>query len=120
MLDDKKIEEAAWTELSKQLSRPTISQEEVDEYGKDMFIIGAHWAIGEFLKSLWHDAKEEPSKYKDILTINNVGATVITWRALNPIYGLSWEDIIKKWKYTKWLYIDDLLPKQKGGSNERA
>lgn len=78
---------------------------------------GAHWAIQEFLKELWHDASEEPNKkISDILTLCSFDNYAylqfedsILWREE------SWRHSISRCAINKWAYLSDILPKQKGG-----
>jgi hypothetical protein len=84
----------------------------------DGFNAGAKWAINEFLKNLWHPANEEPKKVKNLLleTAYEYG---------KPIYHLikympngnnvcAWREWYKGAHISRWLYIDDLLPKEGG------
>lgn len=77
---------------------------------------GAKWAIHKFLKDLWHDASEKPTRSKLLLTqsvstqsvsdIDNnkheyeveTATHVLDYCRENPLY--------------RWLYIDDLLSKK--------
>lgn len=124
MIDDKKIEEAAreTADLYEQ-DLPIMSYNEdteVDgqhhfcqEFGAKLFEDGANWAINEFLKSLWHDAEEEPKKKRVFLY-----KTIFEGYGINQIIdGNEWKYIIKYQRATQWLYIDDLLPK-KGGYHD--
>lgn len=85
------------------------------------FNAGAEWAINEFLKGLWHPASEAPDLDKRILYEYKPNGEI------NPpthIKEATYEKV--RWKecgykpinperiITRWLYIDDLLPK-KGG-----
>lgn len=119
MIDDKKIEEAAraTADLYEQ-DLPIMSYNEdteVDgqhhfcqEFGAKLFKDGANWAINEFLKSLCHDAEEEPKKKRVFLY-----KTIFEGYGINQIIdGNEWKYIIKYQRATQWLYIDDLLPKK--------
>lgn len=79
---------------------------------------GAKWAINEFLKDLWHPASEEPKKVKNLLLKT-------TYEYGKPIYHLikympngnnvcAWREWYKGAHISRWLYIDDLLPKEGG------
>ena len=120
MLDEKKIEEAALSHsrwLSENYEEPIAS---------DSFIEGAHWAIQELLKELWHDTSEEPrNDYSDILVIREVPkrpATISPQLMLEDIdddetsYNDEWNRVCKELQITKYLYIGDLLTKQEGGN----
>lgn len=118
MIDDKKIEEAANLfrfEVIASMHNPyQCFEEEVDAQSdliEDSFISGAKWAINEFLNGLWHHADEEPNKGKIILMEMRNG-DIYAQYLVNDEY--SWEHICTMFTTTRWLYIDDLLPK-KGG-----
>ena len=89
---------------------------------------GAHWAIEQFLKDLWHDAKEKPKcKDKGILIQHKVldrietGDCHIEYDSFILGEDFRNEEDWKEFKDTgydcvdSWLCIDDLFPKQKGG-----
>lgn len=76
----------------------------------EAFEQGVNWAIQQFLKDLWHPVSEKPKK-----------GCMFLYKTMFKGYGVykiidksEWKCIIKYQKATKWLYIDDLLPKQKG------
>jgi hypothetical protein len=111
MIDEKKIEDAAINKCG------FISSE---------FYSGAKWAINEFLKDLWHPASEEPKRTNqenefveclvrfkdDIVCLYNYD----TWHH----WWCSDEDNQKfLGLIDKWLYIDDLLPKEEEDGNEK-
>ena len=105
MIDNKKIEEAA-----KQHSEESYISGYFQACYKDAFINGAKWMQEKFLKDLWHPASEEPKKGHVFLY-----KTIFKEYGLNQIInGNEWKYIIKYQKATKWLYIDDLLPKEGG------
>ena len=105
MLNDKKIEEVA-----KQHAAGAFISEYWQACYKDAFMEGAKWMQEEFLKDLWHSVSEEPKKGRVFLY-----KTVFKGYGLNQIInGNEWKYIIKYQKATKWLYIDDLLPKEGG------
>lgn len=114
MIEDEKIEEAA----SKLCDYGSIhdSGHRIDGFKK-----GVQWAINEFLKNLWHPAIEAPDLDKRILYEYKPNGEI------NPpthIKEATYEKV--RWKecgykpinperiITRWLYVDDLLPK-KGG-----
>ena len=104
MIDDKKIEEAAFEEY------PLNSDGNI--IGRNGFKEGANWAINELIKDLWHPSSEKPKKGRVFLY-----KTTFDGYGLNQIIDRNeWEYIIKYQKATQWLYIDDLLPKE-GGEN---
>lgn len=108
MTDSKEINIAARAQvLSKHINETAYFQLRSIEDFKD----GAHWAINEFIKNLWHPASEEPKfgKGKLLVLINggvsilNVGFVLDQLRNLHNIYGIE-----------GWLYLNDLLPKEGG------
>ena len=110
MLDDKKIEEAAY--------RFAISQ----EHGELLALIdgykeGYKDAINEFLKDLWHPISEEPVEDKPFLA-QEIGR----WRVgVNSplIPNNEWSTQRKIRGIKRWLYVEDLLPRtQKGGNHD--
>lgn len=128
MIDEKTIDEGARDYINK--NGYFIKYDEapcVDiEYA---YKEGAHWAINEFLKDLWHDASEVPDDIskKDILEEVDFIDTYIYFReSINapldlanrknkPIKKDTWDKYVKLNRTNRWLYIDDLLPK-KGGA----
>ncbi len=95
--------------LGRELKPATVEEEMICLRGKDSFKEGAKWAINEFLKDLWHDASEEPRK-------NNIYLAQIGDCAFDTFYdSKNWDTYSKGVNITRWLYIDDLLPK-KGGA----
>lgn len=124
MIDKNKIEEAARgaADLYEQ-DLPIMSYEEnteVDgqhhfcqEFGAELFKDGAKWMQEEFLKDLWHQTDEEPQGYDEwILLHYNVG----NYYSLAQVKDFkSWKGFVERAPIEKWLYIDDLFPKE--GSN---
>lgn len=126
MIDNDKIKSAA----------RKISEKAVDAKGFDAskptdlayleghikgFNAGAKWAINEFLKDLWHPAIKAPDLDKRILYEYKPNGEI------NPpthIKEATYEKV--RWKecgykpinperiITRWLYVDDLLPKEGG------
>ena len=132
MLNEKKIEEAARKRLyAFRKDNPdgySSSIIDIESDCLDNFKAGAHWAIQEFLKDLWHDASEEPKcKDKGILirheVLDNMAIGDYHIEYDSFILGNVFEnqDDWEEFKDTgydcveSWLYLDDLLPKQKGG-----
>ena len=105
MIDEKKIEEAARNYCN---NRYSASQDA--PFIAEGFRLGAKWAVNELLKDLWHPASEEPKKERVFLY-----KTMFEGYGINQIFdGNEWKYIIKYQKATKWLYIDDLFPKEGG------
>lgn len=70
------------------------------------FVCGAKWAINEFLKDLWHPAKEIPKEGKPVLVAyTHGGYNIEYWKAYN------FSNQVNHWTLdiTQWLYIDDLF-----------
>ena len=120
MIDDKKIEAAA-----RRYSEVTDCDKEEALLIEEGFKEGAHWAINEFLKDLWHSYNEVPTRkdsnilqfFEDYsadseddydeyfeLAHSREGFTQETWEDFMNIGGAP----------SNWLYIEDLFPK-KGG-----
>lgn len=119
MVDNKKIEEAAanYAEenqlyIEDQMGDMQNGIEELSEAYKT----GAHWAIKEFLKDLWHPASEEPRK--DVPTIiethNDKNMFYYVWNRWQDNFYPFWTDAVICSRVSRWLYIDDLLPKEGG------
>lgn len=95
MIDDKKIEEAAINKCG------FISSE---------FYSGAKWAINESLKSLWHQTDEEPEGYDEWILLHY---NVVNYYSLAQVKDFkSWKGFVERAPIEKWLYIDDLFPKE--------
>ena len=128
MIDDKKIETAK-EEIyeDKFLGCGEMVEAFEDEDKMEMFDkedikeaigLGAKWMQEEFLKDLRHPASEEPKKVKNLLLET-------TYEYGKPIYHLikympngnnvcAWREWYKGAHISRWLYIDDLLPKEGG------
>lgn len=66
----------------------------------------------EILKSIWHPASEKPEGYDEwILLHYNVG----NYYSLSQVKDFkSWKGFVERAPIDKWLYIDDLFPKEGG------
>lgn len=108
MIDNEQIEEAAFEEY------PLNSDGNI--IGRNGFKEGAKWGINEFLKDLWHPASEEPRKDVSIIveTHNDKNMFYYAWNRWQDNFYPSWTDAVLCSRVSRWLYIDDLLPK-KGG-----
>ena len=106
MIDDKKIEEAAFDE--------TFGMYGESSSLESGFICGAKWMQEEFLKDLWHPASEKPvmSEHGMILVeLNDITSCKYSlWRSTTTYECLC----NNKGYIRRWLYLDDLLS-QKGG-----
>lgn len=107
MIDNKKIEEAARYYCN---NRYPASQDV--PFIAEGFRHGANWAINEFLKDLWHPTGEEPVGYDEwILLHYNAG----NYYSLAQVKEFkSWKGFVERAPIEKWLYIDDLFPKEGG------
>ena len=114
MIDDKKIEEEARYYCN---NRYPASQDA--PFMAEGFRKGALWAIHEFLKNLWHPAEEEPKKNRLVLTDTRsiMDKDHVCWTTVNLTengYIRNWSNYKKVTKITRWLYLDDLFPKEVG------
>lgn len=118
MIDEKKIEEAASTySINNDCSvigrdgRMSLKPEL-----ENAFEAGAKWAIKQFLKDLWHPTRGEPEEGKNILIEkkHNVYPNPYYYIAeeYNSYYDDPWNVRVMMLNITRWLYIDDLLPKK--------
>ena len=118
MIDEKKIEEAAayYAEENTRLVEDQwgdmiTDTEELSEAYKE----GAHWAINEFLRDLWHPNTEEPDKSKsDIITLDFDNDAYLQFKESILWSEESWRHSISRCQITKWAYVSDLFPKEGG------
>lgn len=107
MIDDKKIEEAAF-KINNGISLK-------DKLMRAIFIAGAKWAINEFLKNLWHPNTEEPDKSKsDIITLGFDNDAYLQFKESILWNEESWRHSISRCQIIKWAYLSDILPKEGG------
>lgn len=118
MIDDKEIDIAARAVvLSKHINETAYFQLRSIEDFKE----GAHWAINEFLKDLWHSNTEEPDKSKsDIITLGFDDDAYLQFKESILWQEESWRHSISRCQIIKWAYLSDILPKKEGGENERT
>lgn len=109
MIDDKKIEEAA-----RRYSKVTDCDKEEALLIEEGFKEGAKWAINEFLKDLWHDTIEEPKEKVPLLYYRKHKFLPFMVDKHSDVY--DWNALVYNFNKTKWLYIEDLFPKE-GGEN---
>ena len=110
MIDKEKIKESSW--------KYNISKSLEGEIVRRAYMDGAYWAIQEFLKDLWHGIKEEPRKGKWIVTRYLNDDNDYVYEVDINTSTTPWKEYARKYGITQWLYIDDLFPKQKGGSDD--
>ena len=122
MIDDKKIEEGARYYCN---NRYPASQDA--PFIAEGFRHGAHWAINEFLKDLWHPASEGPDvRNKTIICLYDDGSICQDYEVYViatdhdthnlQIGEFNWNCYAENEGIKKWCYKDDLLPK-KGGEH---
>ena len=123
MIDEKKIESAK-EEIYE--DRFLLNGEEIvfdNDAKEEMFYkedikeaigLGAKWAINEFLKDLWHPASEEPIEFAEVLAEAKITESINTYLSFkrNDALFKNWEAYSLGANITRWLYIDDLFPKE--------
>ena len=116
MIDEKKIEEAAENIYEENFSGNydyTISEEDHSPLFEAANVIhavklGAQWAQQEFIKSLWHDASEEPDFKRPIIFTGKIFFNHIdSWNCPNK---RDWHCLKSNYKDFKWCYSKDILP----------
>lgn len=120
MIDEKKIEEAAAyyaeenaIQVEDQWGDMITDTEELSEAYKE----GAHWAIQEFLKDLFHAACEVPWNdngkvlsfsreigYRKLYDMN----AMLNETPCNT-YKEMWEKEVKAYRWSDWIYVDELF-----------
>ena len=118
MIDEKKIGEGARDYINKNGYFVKYDEDPCVDI-EFAYKEGAHWAINEFLKRLWHPASGEPKHDKQITYVwgNGIAKTIILNEEAdkyNRTPSQIWHNICKNYKVVSWLYIDDLLPKEGG------
>lgn len=83
---------------------------------KEAIGLGAKLAINEFLKDLWHPASEEPREFAEALAEAKITESIRTYIYFKKNYALfkNWDSYSSGANITRWLYIDDLFPKEGG------
>ena len=82
----------------------------------DGFNAGAKWAINELLKDLWHPSSEEPREFMEVLAEAKITESIKTYISFkrNDALFKNWDAYSSGANTTRWLYIDDLFPKEGG------
>nr|DAU95256.1 MAG TPA: hypothetical protein [Caudoviricetes sp.] len=82
----------------------------------DGFNAGAKWAINELMKNLWHPNTEEPREFAEVLAEAKITESIKTYISFkrNDALFKNWDAYSSGANITRWLYIDDLLPKEGG------
>lgn len=105
MIDEKKITEAAIQNADKYNPfRSTLDREEVC---RASFKDGIEW----LQSALWHNASEKPQGLATILYLwhDEQGGMEV---GIDGIFDdLEWKKFVEYNKFTKWCYIEDILPK---------
>ena len=109
MIDDKKIEDAA-----RRYSEVTDCDKQEALLIEEGFKEGANWAINELLKDLWHPSSEEPREFTEVLAEAKITESIKTYISFkrNDALFKNWEAYSLGANITRWLYIDDLFPKE--------
>lgn len=110
MIDDKKIENEAASYTQDGYS---AKNSETQEIINEAFKSGAHWAINEFLKDLWHDVDEMPKRAKAF--IFECGDYSMNYHVGMMFNSNDYKKNAEIWHMNRWCYLEDILPKQEGG-----
>lgn len=123
MIDNKKIEDVAKVYMigefydrdEAEWNYPITNEEKRNQCIID-FKAGAKWAINEFLKDLWHPASEEPREFAEVLAEAKITESIKTYISFkrNDSLFKNWDAYSSGANITRWLYIDDLFPKEEG------
>ena len=118
-MDDKRIDEAARCYAEE--NSMSIEDQMGDVYDgieelSDAYKSGAKWAINELLKDLWHPASEEPIEFAEVLAEAKITESIKTYISFkrNDALFKNWDAYSSGANITRWLYVDDLLPKEGG------
>lgn len=106
MIDDKKIEAAAYKFATSQTHGELLAL--IDGYKE-----GFKDAINEFLKDLWHDVDEMPKRAKAF--IFECGDNSMNYHVGKMFNPNDYKRNAEIWHMNRWCYLEDILPKQKGG-----
>lgn len=109
MIDEKKIEEAAFDYNDGELTS--------DKLIRAAFIYSAKWAINEFLNDLRHPAEEIPRNDNGkILAFSKVNRNIKLYdmndsldETICDTYKEMWENEVKTYSFTDWVFIEDLI-----------
>ena len=109
MIDNNKIKSAAQGYCD-----ATYGTLNTNPFIAESFRKGAKWAINEFLKDLWHPNTEEPEENRNIFIEHKCGDLLYHTEKYDCYYDNPWDSKVRILNITRWLYIDDLLPKEEG------
>lgn len=111
MIDEKKIEEAKKSFIADKKILGVMAKNDLACGFKE----GAKWAINEFLKNLWHDVSKEciPHGKRVIVEYTYEGGkyyrSIKIPDDIQLVRGFSNEKRLRR-----WVYVDDLFPKEGG------
>lgn len=124
MIDDKKIEAVAkaymigefYDKDEAEWNYPITNEEKRNQCIID-FKSGAHWAINEFLKDVWHPASEVPrndngkvlafSKVFGNRKLYNMNAMLD--KTTCNTYQEMWEEQVNIFHLSDWIFVDELF-----------
>lgn len=117
MIDDKKIEEATRNYINKNGYFIKYDEEpciDIEFAYKEGYKEGCKNAVNEFLKDLWHSTSEEPREFAEVLAEAKITENIKTYISFNRNDALfkNWDAYSSSANTTRWLYIEDLLPKE--------
>ena len=114
MIDKNKIKSAAQGYCD-----ATYGTLNTDPFIAEAFRKGANWAINEFIKDLWHPASEEPIEFAEVLAEAKITESINTYLSFkrNDALFKNWNAYSSGANITRWLYIDNLFPKE-GGNHD--
>lgn len=111
MIDTKVLEKIA------QLDDATILRRLLDNE-RSFFEYGFQRGYNRALKDLWHPASEIPSEGKHLIVEYSITDTIKDYVSLkrldNSYIYWDWVSYFESANVTRWLYIDDLFPKEGG------
>ena len=100
MIDDKKIEEAAFDYNDGELTS--------DKLIRAAFIYGAKWAINELLKDLLHPSSEKHKNLKYIVFTTTIfGEVYLFTKQVDNTQ--DWKTIVECHGIEPWIYRDDII-----------
>lgn len=83
---------------------------------KEAISLGVKWAVNELIKNLWYPASEEPREFAEVLAEAKITESIKTYISFkrNDALFKNWDAYSSGANITRWLYVDDLLPKEGG------
>lgn len=126
MINDKKTEDAKDEIFEDKflLNGTEVIFNDEDEYKEEMYDsgqikeaigLGAKWAINEFLKDLWHDIYKERIPPHKMVLVEYTFEGGFHYKSLRLPDDNCWvKSFVQEKRVRRWLYIDDLFPKEGG------